>query len=268
MEDEPLFALDYATEQSTPVSVLAPWMPRLVQTVRTKPLTFGLGFAFLLTAIVSLSIYSSNRPTPEDFELRTQAQKLEQQKDWPAALAGFEALARTRRSFASFGRENASRLRNLLDRENSLLADARGQESRGDTSGAKSLYERVAALHGDKEQFAVDAIARLMPLLEPLPTARESDMGPSSGKVKSSGKSQAASRAPARTSGESCQLIPTDVIRHLQRAERDSGNGKYDDAERLYNDVLACEPNNERARTGLEHTRKARAAERNSATSN
>lgn len=267
-EDEPLFAPDDTTEPKTPASVLAPWLPRLVQTVRTKPLPFGLSFVFLVTAIVSLSIYRSNRPTPEDFDLRTQAQKLEQQKDWPAALTGFEALARTPRSLASFGRENASRVRKLLDRENSLLADARGQESQGDASGAKSLYETVAALHGDKEQFALDAIARLTPPAEPPPTSRKTDIGRSSGKVNSSGKSQVVAKAPARTSGESCQLIPSDVIRHLERAEADRGNGKYDDAERLYNDVLACDPNNEQARRGLDHTRKARSAERNSPSSN
>lgn len=148
------------------------------------------------------------------------------------------------------------------------MADARDHESRGDTSDAKSLYERVAALHGDKEQFDLDAIARLMPPLEPLPTSRKTDMGPSSGKVNSSAKSHALSKAPARTPGESRQLIPSDVIRHLERAEGDRGNGKYDDAERLYNDVLACDPNNERARTGLDRTRKSRAAERNLPSSN
>ena len=268
-QEESLFALDYTAEQETLAPVQAPWLSRVVQTVRAKSLPFGLGLLLLLTAAVSLSIYLSNRATHEDLDLRTQAQRLEQQKDWPAALASFETLARTPRALASVGRQNASRLRKLLDQENSLWTDARDRESKGDSSEAKGFYEQVAALHGDKEQPALDAMTRLNAIAESKTHTKGTDTRPSRRKSSSSDKSQMTSKADAKTApGESCQLIPSDVIRHLERAERDLGNGKYDDAERLYNDVLACEPNNGHARSGLDRTRKARAAERNLPSSN
>lgn len=264
-QEESLFALDYTADQETAPPVQGPWLTRLVQTIRARPLPFGLSLLVLLTVIVSLSLYLSNRPTPEDLDLRARGQKLEQQKEWPAALTAFETLARTPRSLASVGRENASRLQKLLDKENSLWADASDRESNGNTAEAKDFYGQVAALHGDKEQPALDAITRLNSIIvDPMIRRKVTEKRPSRPKVNSSDKPQITSKADAKTAnGESCQLIASDVIRHLERAERERGNGKYEDAERLYNDVLACDPNNERARIGLDKTRKGREAERN-----
>ena len=265
--DESLLALGDAAAQETPPSVQSPWRSRLLQTVRAKPLPFGVGLLLLLTAVAGLSFYPSNRPTKEDLELRVQAQKLEQRKDWPASLASFEALARTPRSLAKVGRENALRLRKLLDQENSLWAEAQDCESKGDLSCATDLYQQVVGLHGDKEQLAVDAIAHIdlpAPPSPPKPTGTHT----AHTKGSSSVHPEIAAKASPKVSGESCQLIPSDVIRHLDRADHYSGEGLYVDAERLYNDVLACDPNNERARSGLDRTRKARAAERNSSSSN
>ena len=54
------------------------------------------------------------------------------------------------------------------------------------------------------------------------------------------------------------QLSTSDLPVRLNRADRNSAQGNYESAEREYNDVLACEPNNEKARTGLERTLKAK----------
>src|SRR5215470_11718585 len=118
--------------------------------------------------------------------------------------------------------------------------------------------------NGDKDSSALAAIARLT--LVELPSHAKTTDKPSSreegGAVR---KAKPASKEPK--GGESCQLIPSDVIRHLERADRDRGSGLYGDAERLYKDVLACEPNNDHARNGLDRTRKARDAEQNSPSS-
>jgi len=59
-----------------------------------------------------------------------------------------------------------------------------------------------------------------------------------------------------------------DVNRHFERAEIARGKGLYPDAERLYKDVLACEPLNEKAKLGLEKIRKAQETDQNSPRSN
>jgi hypothetical protein len=56
---------------------------------------------------------------------------------------------------------------------------------------------------------------------------------------------------PPETSAETCQRIASDVVRRLERADRVRGEGHYADAERLYRDVLAGQPDNERAKNGL-----------------
>jgi hypothetical protein len=54
-------------------------------------------------------------------------------------------------------------------------------------------------------------------------------------------------------------LIPTDIPRYLDMADNNRGRGKYSDAERQYNSVLQCDPENDRARSGLSRTKQAEA---------
>jgi len=145
----------------------------------------------------------------------------------------------------------------LLDQENSLWASAGNSESKGDTLGAKKIYQQVADLNGDKGSLALAAVARLSRIIDPPPPAKKPDTHSTHGKAGSSGKTETASKRSEKNASESCQLIPSDVIRHLERADRYRGSGLYSDAERLYKDVLACEPNNDRATAGLARTRKA-----------
>src|SRR5262249_29018131 len=225
-EDDSLFALDYAEPHETP-AVLLPLLQRIVQTIQSRPLPFDSGFLALVVAVVIFSFYISHRPSNEDFDLRAKAQKFEEQKDWPAALAGFETLARTPRGLANFGRENAARLRKLLDQENSLWASAGNSESKGDTLGAKKIYQEVKNLNGDKGSLALAAVARLSRIIDPPPPAKKPDTHSTHGKAGSSGKTETASKRSEKNASESCQLIPSDVIRHLERADRYRGSGLY-----------------------------------------
>ena len=54
----------------------------------------------------------------------------------------------------------------------------------------------------------------------------------------------------------------------LERADNERGNGHYEDAERLYKQVLACQPNNERAISGLAKTKKGQQMEQHLPPSN
>ena len=87
-----------------------------------------------------------------DLALLNYAQQLEQQKNWPAAQTAFETLSDNHRELASVGRENADRLKKLLDREKSIFARAQASEGSGDLTGAKSLYQQAADLHGTRNR--------------------------------------------------------------------------------------------------------------------
>jgi hypothetical protein len=59
--------------------------------------------------------------------------------------------------------------------------------------------------------------------------------------------------APSKT----CSLTGG-MDRYLRQAEYSRGRGDYESAERLFSEVLDCDPKNERARTGLDRTRAAK----------
>jgi hypothetical protein len=61
--------------------------------------------------------------------------------------------------------------------------------------------------------------------------------------------------ADARRSG--CQLETSEIVGYLRRAEDMREGRRYSDATHLYEKVLACEPGNHEAQTGLERTKTA-----------
>ncbi|HUD56360.1 MAG TPA: hypothetical protein VMR02_14110 [Terracidiphilus sp.] len=61
--------------------------------------------------------------------------------------------------------------------------------------------------------------------------------------------------ADARRSG--CQLETSEIVGYLRRAEDMREGRRYSDATHLYEKVLACEPSNHEALTGLERTKTA-----------
>ena len=180
------------------------------------------------------------------------------EKHWPEAQATYENLARRKHALAGPGREGSDRLRGFLQQENSLLGQAKAQLGVGDFSAAKDLYERVVALHGDKEQEATDALEEIIaatatarkrgapkePVLHQAPTINEHP---------------AVKKQPAQPEAENCKLISTDISIYLDRADSDRARGNYIDAERLYGDVLACDSKNDRAHVGLDRSRQAKA---------
>jgi eukaryotic-like serine/threonine-protein kinase len=237
---------------------------RLGQFLREYPFPIGAVALVLGVAIVLVSFRGLNASAREDVALRNKAQQLEEQKNWPAALAAYEGLAGSQRALANVGRENADRLKKLLDRENSLITKAQVYEGAGKLPEAKNLYQEAANLHGDKEQQARSAIEKLNSVVTPAEHPPVTNKRAARVITSPAGKKQSARDETPKTAGESCRLIPSDVARRLERADRTRGQGQYGDAERLYKDVLACEPNNERAINGLAKTRKAIEAERSS----
>jgi hypothetical protein len=197
----------------------------------------------------------------EDLTLRAQAQQFEQQKNWPAALASFVTLSHSGRGLAGAGRDNATRLKGLLDQEELLLTKARNSESAGDLSTAKDFYGELAGLHGDKEQQAFSEAQRLDAALHPPANPQQTDNKHDHSKSTAPGKSQSAGKETPKATGPACQLNQADVNRRFERAELARGKGLYADAERLYLEVLACEPNNDKAKLGLDKTKKAREAD-------
>ena len=59
--------------------------------------------------------------------------------------------------------------------------------------------------------------------------------------------------------GGPCDLTPSQVPGYLDMADRNRWQGRYSDAEREYSAVLACDPRNDRARSGLARARSAQA---------
>jgi len=208
-------------------------------------------FGFILVILLSVSAYQGARRERDRRDL-AQALATESKKQWPEALKELRAIA-SRGGVASAAAEQESRkLSHLIEAEEKLKYEADAAKDYGDYPAALAAFAELANLHGDMEKDAAKQIEQLAPLAKP---ATPEIAPPSSRKVPS-----AATRATApepQPRGPACQLAPSDVEARLRRAERNRGAGNYESAEREYQDVLACQPNNEQARSGLERTRRA-----------
>ncbi len=251
-EQEHLGPDDEAPEAVPAESAAVPASAHAVQFFRDYPFPIGAAAVVFVVAILLTFFYVSNASARADVALRNKAQQLEQQKNWPAALAAFESLAGTNRALAIVGRENADRLKKLLDQENSLFARAQDSEAARKLSDAKNFYEEAAKLHGDRELQALKAIETLNSKLIPPESPQPKNKRDSRTTTIDAGKSHTSKTETPKPSQERCQLIPSDVVRRLDRADRLRGEGQYADAERLYRAVLACEPNSDRAKFGLD----------------
>ena len=185
--------------------------------------------------------------------LLNHAQQLEQQKNWSDAVKEYAKLGSLRGAIAKQSRNQATRLNNLIDQEDSLYAEAQRNESMNNRSRAEQLYLETASLHGDKETEALDAAARINAvenasthLKGPAVPAHEQPARPSAPPLPSS-----------KFKPQSCQLLQSDYVETLERADSNRAKGKYGDAKREYGEVLACDPGNERAREGLDRTKAA-----------
>ena len=271
MREERLFRLDETTTEKTVATTVA--RPSPIQqawfVVRKYPIPVAVTALLVVIAIVATSLTFSNQPTKQDLAIRTAAQQFEQQKNWPAALSDYETLGRSKRALAGFGKDNAVRLRKLLDEEAALLAAAREREAAGDAATAKSDYERLAALHGDQEEEALSAVTRLATAIPSAPhtEAKETPRKNTKSTVTTTSRPSSATETP-KTSSEPCQVAPSDIPKRLDHADQFRGAGHYADAERIYKEVLACQPNNERASSGLEKTKRGQQTDQKLPTSN
>jgi serine/threonine protein kinase len=214
----------------------------------------------LMVLIVTVPYFILQKRTQDEIAVRDLAQRLEQQRNWPEALKQYENLSRRNGALSGVGFERAGSLKKLLDQESALMSKARDDETTGNLSEAKLLYQQAADLHGDKEQDALDAAARLnnekkypeelTAFGKPVVAGKAKNViiGPRSG-----GKN-----APEVNAGN-CQLLTSDISIYLGMADRNRAGGKYVDAEREYDDVLSCDPRNERALEGLTRTKEAKA---------
>jgi len=225
-------------------------------------IVFGLGTYFLTPArpLKKAQVNVHSVDTKNEIELFNRAQQLEQQKQWPEAQAAYENLARREGTLTGQGREGSERLRELLYQENSLLGQAKAQLSVDKFSAAKGLSERVAALHGDREQEAIDTLQKIV-VAESAAADRKRKVSkePVMRQALTINEQPAAQKQLGQTEAENCQLLSTNIPIYLDRADSDRARGNYIDAERLYGDVLACDSKNERANTGLDKSRQAKA---------
>ena len=270
---KPAFKADtHLAADDRPASVTA--VPRRERSVFV-PIVVG---AAVIAAGAFVAMHFRNTgPSARELTLQEQAQHEELVKDWPGALVSYKSLAQLNGPLAADASSQASRLQTLIDQENNFFEQAQSAASTGNFSLARDLYQRAANLHGDRQQEAINSAAKLN-AVSAVTTAVEADPAPAppppAPKPKpASSQSKPAKRAPAasaRSTAEAaappkpastanCQLMPTDIARYLGMAEYNRGRGKYSDAERQYNSVLQCEPDNDRARSGLARAKQAEA---------
>ncbi|HKQ87655.1 MAG TPA: protein kinase [Candidatus Acidoferrales bacterium] len=247
------------------------------------PIVVGLA-ALIAIAFVGLRFFHGNSgPTAQEASLQQEAQQQEKLRDWPGALASYKSLAQLNGILASDANAQVTRLQGMIDKENYLFGQAQGDAASGDFSGARGLYQQVADLHGDREQEALDAVGKMTAALNPVPAkpapathaasaqpvrAKETKKPEKKAPLQTASAATApmppttpapAPQAEAPKPSANCQLIPSDIPRYLEMADNNRGRGKYTDAEREYNSVLQCDPENERARSGLARTKQAEA---------
>jgi serine/threonine protein kinase len=213
----------------------------------------------LIVLIVAVAYFILQKRTRDEIALRDLAQRFEQQRNWPEALKQYENLARRRGALSGVGIEHARSLKELLDQESSLLRNARDDETGGNLSEAKRLYQQAADLHGDKEQDALDAAERLNSEKKHPEESNAPGKPVIAGKAKTVTAPRSGDKNTPEIDAGNCQLLSSDIAIYLGMADRNRARGKYVDAEREYNDVLSCEPRNDRALAGLNRTKEAKA---------
>ncbi len=221
-----------------------------------------MGIALGVLVLIGVAVLILHARNQAEIALRDRAQELEKSKNWPEALIQYERLALRKGRLAAIGNEGATRLRGLLGQEELAMNKANDAEAKGNISQAKELYTQAASLEGDKEQQARDAVARLDALTPPAEPARQKF---AQERKKTSPPEPAKAlepqalvvTGPPNSKSAKCELLPSDIPIYIGMADDNRANGKYADAEREYNAILQCEPQNEPAVEGLRRTRVA-----------
>lgn len=243
----------------------------------TKPASYSekvrakarlVGFLTGVVAITGLAFFLMERNTTETAKRESaafhRATEDEHEKRWPAAAAEYKALAGGHGAIAVQSGKDLTRLSALLEKENSLKQDIEQARMAKSYDQAEVLLTQLADLHGDFEEQALSEKNEVEQEAQSyLALGSEKDEAPSVRAArlvdKRNKRKLAAAKPEVPTQKDSsCQLSASDLPVRLNRADRNSAQGDYDSAEREYLAVLACQPNNEQARIGLERTRKAK----------
>jgi serine/threonine-protein kinase len=247
-------------------------VPHASKSMPVIPIIVGAAVLIAIAFVALRFIRSSSGPTSQEVTLQQEAQQQEKLKDWPGALASYKNLAQLNGSLAGDANTQSTRLQRMIDKENYLFGQAKANAASGDFAAARGVYQQVADLHGDREQEAIDAVQKMNGDLKaatvkteaaqhqspPVPVHTKAAPQPAKNAPVSEARNTTPAPAPSKPLAN-CQLIPTDIPRYLDMADNNRGRGKYSDAEREYNSVLQCDPENDRARTGLNRTKQAEA---------
>ena len=228
-----------------------------------------IGFLAGAAAVLALAFFITSKINSESASRESnafhQATLDEQNKKWPEAAAEYQTLATGNGALTAQAGQEYTKLAALLEKEKALKQDADQARTAKNYDQAEALLTQLSDLHGDMEAAALqekNELAQEAQLEEEslqakvvppnLPRNKRTDDKLNAKKSASANPEVTAQQNPG------CELSASDLPVRLNRADRNSAQGNYDSAEREYLAVLACQPNNEQARIGLERTRKAK----------
>jgi serine/threonine protein kinase len=242
-------------------------LPPSTGALRTKVRLIGFlaGAVAIASLALLLALRITNETAKKERSAFRQATADENDKSWPEAVTEYQTLAEGHGALAVQAGKEYTRLAALLEKEKDLKQKAEQARTAKSYDQAEILLTQLADLHGDMEEAA---------LKEKNEVAQAAQLEKAALKVKREEpklaratrpdvKESAEKRAPLNPevttqTNPGCELSSSDLPVRLNRADRNSAQGNYDSAEREYLAVLACQPNNEQARIGLERTRKAK----------
>jgi serine/threonine protein kinase len=220
-------------------------------------------------AVAALALLIAWRITNETADRESsafhQATADEQNKKWQEAAAEFQPIAAGNGSFAVQAGQKYTRLAALLEQEKALKQDAEQARTAKNYDQAEALLAQLADLHGDMQEAALkeknevaQEAQQEAESLQAIVVPQKSSRAPRPDDKANIKKNALAIPEVTAQQNSGCELSASDLPVRLNRADRNSAQGNYDSAEREYLAVLACQPNNEQARIGLERTRKAK----------
>jgi hypothetical protein len=240
-------------------------LPPYLEILRGKAKQIGVVAGIIALASVALFVRwrIANDAAKKETAAFHQAAEDESVRKWPQAAAEYQALAQAHGALATQAGNEYTRLAALLQKEKDLEQQVQQAKAAASYEQAETLLTQLADLHGEMEaqarkekneiaagvQWEENELKEHQLSLNRAPAQHPATKGVATKNAPS---------APTITPTSACTLSTSDLPVRLNRADRNSAQGNYESAEREYNDVLACEPNNERARTGLERTLKAK----------
>ena len=239
-------------------------LPPYLAILRGKAKLIGVLAGIAVLAFVALFIRwrIANAEAKKESAAFQQATEDESNRKWPQAAAEYQVLAQSHGALAIQAGKEYARLAPLLQKEKDLQQEIEQAKAAHTYGQASLLLTQLADLRGDledharkeKNEIAAGVQWEENELKESLLSAKRAPAprpAPKDGTNKN-----VSSHPPPIAPG--CELSASDLTVRLNRADRNSAQGNYESAEREYRAVLDCEPNNEKARSGLDRTLKAK----------